>query len=275
MSWPVSWLLIDVGNTRIKWAKCGPHNATDSLAPMHASFTADELIEIAQYATQHHLQRAMISNVAGSEIETRLTAALRASGVETINIVTSMPFACGVTNRYSRPSQLGSDRFAALIGAHQLAALVDQAKLVVVAGTALTIDALTASGEFLGGVIVPGVTTMRKNLSRDTAQLPDVNVVDSLSEAAISAFPRDTDSAIATGTLEAALGAISLRAGQLRGQLKQFHQNAHLPLNIVLSGGGAAFLADAIIVDADTRLHVIPDLVLRGLAALTMNATLE
>jgi type III pantothenate kinase len=115
-----------------------------------------------------------------------------------VNFVAAQAELCGVRNLYDQPEQLGSDRWAALIAAwHQ----VRRACLVVNCGTATTIDALSAQGEFIGGLILPGLTLMQQSLSQGTAQL-------SVSKGVVQNFPRNTADAIASGVLRATLGAI-------------------------------------------------------------------
>jgi type III pantothenate kinase len=127
-----------------------------------------------------------------------------------------------VRNLYADPAQLGADRWAALIAAHH----GDKAnKLVVNVGTALTIDALTAAGEFLGGLIVPGPALMRRSLDRGTAGLR-------LTEGRFEALPRSTPDAITSGALQACVGAIARFGTAMASQ-------GAAPDRIILSGGAA------------------------------------
>src|SRR5262249_23605759 len=105
---------------------------------------------------------------------------------------------CGVTNGYEQPERLGSDRWAALIGAR---ALHPGAAVVVNAGTATTADMLSADGTFLGGIVFPGVEMMKRALAQGTAGLP-------LAHGRLVSEPRSTDDAIETGCLLAQAGAI-------------------------------------------------------------------
>ena len=99
---------------------------------------------------------------------------------------------------YDRPPQLGADRWAALIGAR---ALHPGQAVVVMAGTATTIDALDAAGQFRGGLILPGLSLMRAALARNTADLPHA-------AGHYRALPTNTDDAIVSGAIHATLGAI-------------------------------------------------------------------
>jgi type III pantothenate kinase len=133
----------------------------------------------------------------------------------------------GVTSDYRDASQLGSDRWAALVAAHH-GAKANQ--LVVMAGTALTVDALRADGRFLGGIIVPGPALMRRSLDRGTAQLR-------LTEGLFDAFPKSTPDAITTGSVLAAAGAVERMMDAMAAA-------GAPPARLVLSGGAAPEIAD-------------------------------
>jgi type III pantothenate kinase len=142
---------------------------------------------------------------------------------ESIEVVRSSAAACGVRSHYQYPERLGVDRWCALIGARSLYA---GALLVVMAGTATTIDTLDAEGNFLGGFILPGQHLMLSALARDTAALP-------FADGQYADLPRNTEDAIVSGAIEAQAGAIE-RAWQ------------RLPAgerHCLLSGGNAPVLA--------------------------------
>jgi type III pantothenate kinase len=148
----------------------------------------------------------------------------------------------GVVNGYRDPQQLGPDRWAALIGAHHGEA---GHKLVVNAGTALTIDALTAEGRFLGGLIVPGPALMRRSLDRGTAGLR-------LTEGALRDFPDNTPDAITSGAVQAGAGAIE-RLGEAMAA------RGSPPARIILSGGAAAEFAGPLPWPATLRENLVLD----------------
>ena len=129
----------------------------------------------------------------------------------------------GVVNLYKEPARLGVDRWCALIGARSL---VSGPCLVVMAGTATTIDTLDGEGRFCGGLILPGLELMRRSLARDTAALP-------LAAGRHAPWPRCTDDAITSGCLEAQAGAIERAFARLPG-------NA----SCLLSGGAAGAIAE-------------------------------
>jgi type III pantothenate kinase len=214
-------LAIDAGNTRIKW---GVHDGRGWVASgMVPTIEAARLMSTWDHALRP--ARAIASNVAGAQVAASLGEACEKRGMS-LQVIRSEARQLGVTNGYREPSQLGADRWAAMVAAHR--ALAGH-KLVVNAGTALTVDALTGDGEFLGGLIVPGPALMRSSLDRGTAGLR-------LTEGAFEDFPRSTPDAITSGAIQAGAGAIA----RLRDAMAA---RGSAPERILLSGGAAAELA--------------------------------
>lgn len=235
-------LLIDAGNTRIKWALIEGARWLDEGALAH-----DEVSQLAELpATRGPVDRVFGSNVAGPRIAADITDALRGTG-QVPQWLRSSAACCGVTNGYDTPAQLGTDRWAALIGArtqHPFACLV------INAGTATTIDLLDADGHFSGGVILPGERLMRRALAGNTAQLP-------FADGRYTTTPHNTADAIATGCLHAQAGAVE----------RMFRQIADAPqATCLISGGGAGSLAPLLALP----LRHVDNLVLKGLAAITL-----
>ena len=118
----------------------------------------------------------------------------------------------GLVNGYDHPSRLGADRWVALAGARSRVLAAHQARpaLVVMVGTAVTVDALDADGRFLGGLILPGFGVMLRALEMGTAGLkvPTGEVVD---------FPTNTSDALMSGGANAIAGAIERQYRQAAG----------------------------------------------------------
>lgn len=227
-------LLIDAGNTRVKWAL-----VRDGQWLQHGALTHERIAALAQCIDRDIPLAALGTNVAGARVADAITAALPLAP----RWLTPREYCCGVTNRYDDPTRLGADRWAALIGAR---AAYPGPLLVVGAGTATTVDLLSADGEFLGGLILPGEALMRRSLARDTADLP-------LAEGDPVVFPRNTHDAIVTGCLQAQAGAIE----------RMFRHICEQPGALcVLAGGAAERIAPLLALP----LRRIDDLVLRGLA---------
>lgn len=242
-------LLIDAGNTRVKWALVDESAALGdwrvSGAVLHS-----ELDTLAAVLQQHRPQRAWLSNVAGAVLRTRLESLLITGGLpqQAQYWFRSSARQAGVINGYRDPTQLGCDRFASMVGARAL--FPGQALIVVTAGTATTIDALDATGRFLGGMILPGLATMAHSLALNTAQLPQV-------EARLldTCFADNTPDAITSGCIQAQVGAI-LRARQ------------QLPAaGCVLSGGAAEYLLPLV----PPPVEQVEHLVLHGLQVVALS----
>ena len=230
-------LAIDAGNTRIKW---GVHDA--------GAWRANGSVPTAESANLHEALRpvlpvglAIASNVAGDKVQADIARACERAGV-TLTVIRSLPEQLGVVNGYSDPQQLGADRWAALIAAHHAA---PGHKLVVNAGTALTIDALTAEGRFLGGLIVPGPALMRRSLDGGTAGLR-------LTEGALRDLPASTPDAITSGAIQACVGAV-----ERLGKAMAAHEAP--PDRIILSGGAAAEIAASLPIAATLHEHLVLD----------------
>ncbi|MCK9987267.1 MAG: type III pantothenate kinase [Azoarcus sp.] len=231
-------LLIDAGNTRVKWGLFGDGVWQGEGALEHAC--VGELGALAQ--GHAGIVRVFGSNVAGSAVADAIAQALHGHAPAP-QWLRSSAACCGIRNAYDQPGQLGTDRWAALIGAR---ALHSAACLVVSAGTATTIDILDADGLFRGGLILPGEQLMRRSLARDTAQLPFAagRFVDA---------PRNTADAIASGCLNAQAGAVE----------RMFRHIAHdAGALCLLSGGGADTLAEVL----EIPFRRVDNLVLKGLA---------
>ncbi|MBL8524872.1 MAG: type III pantothenate kinase [Betaproteobacteria bacterium] len=191
-------LAVDAGNTRVKW---GLHDGKGwFMRGAFATVGANSADMFSHLPDASRIDRIIVSNVAGSDVANSIKDRLYRFGVP-VEFIRSPASQCGVTNQYEQADALGTDRWAALIAARAVPHPVSGPQLVVMAGTALTIDSLTATGEFLGGVIVPGPALMHTALTRGTAQLPD-------GVGEYRTFPRNTLSAISSGAIEACSGAV-------------------------------------------------------------------
>jgi type III pantothenate kinase len=243
-------LVIDAGNTRTKWAQV---QADGSLSAMQVSTNAS----IATSALKKALAKAdkvVIANVAGDSIAQQLLAMMP---VKT-NVVFAIAEAeaCEVINQYNQKEMLGIDRWAAVIAAWHMN---KQPSIVVNAGTAITIDALskdavTKKGVYMGGSIMPGLALMIQSLSSSAAKLA------STTAGSMTVFPKNTQDAIQTGCMNAVIGAVVL-------QMKQLEKHCAFLPKIVISGGDAVKIAEALKPQLK-RVIVTENLVLQGLVFL-------
>jgi type III pantothenate kinase len=234
-----STILLDIGNSRVKWALVQSGEWLAEGISTHEE-SAKLLQEWDRFPPP---SRVMASNVAGEERARFFTTYWQGRNVTPQWIQASR--ACsGVRNLYDRPEQLGSDRWAALVGAWTR---VQGTCLVIAAGTAVTVDALNNRGEFLGGLILPGKHLMLKSLATGT------HALDHLAGHAVD-FPRNTADAIASGIATALTAAVHTAFQRLALESKA--QPA-----CVLTGGDAQWLANQL----QIGVIIAPRLVLEGL----------
>ncbi|MEO6918227.1 MAG: type III pantothenate kinase [Collimonas sp.] len=246
-------LLIDVGNTRIKWA-LAPLPITGQLAGNwldSGSAALSELSVLSERWRKLRVSRILVSNVAGEHTQERLQTMLEivfGAGLRP-QWFASLPQLAGLRNGYRDPAQLGCDRFAAALGAQRL--FPQEALLVATCGTATTLDVVSADGVFSGGMILPGLGLMATSLARSTAQLPHITDHVQVGEL----FADNTDDAIISGCINAQVGAIE-RAFALLG--RQF-EGARI--RCVVAGGSATLIAPYLSIQHET----VDNLVLIGL----------
>ena len=227
----MTFLAIDIGNTRLKWAQYSSPQPGATLLHSGAVFleTIDELAD-KEWRTLSPPGSMLGCVVAGEGVKRRVAEQLEIWEVEP-RWVTSGAQACGVTNGYDHPSRLGVDRWVALIAARHrvLAAGKARPALVVMVGTAVTVDALDASGRFLGGLILPGFGLMLRALEMGTAGLkaPTGEAVE---------FPTNTSDALMSGGADAIAGAVE------RMHHKLFARAGEPPA-LLMTGGAAVKLA--------------------------------
>ncbi|WP_019142145.1 type III pantothenate kinase [Noviherbaspirillum massiliense] len=254
-------LLVDAGNTRVKWAV--PENASGGLGRWAHSGLVEhaQLDRLVDEWRGLGITRALLSNVAGAVMRERLQQMLTEATAlppQALHWFASVPEAGGVRNQYRNPAQLGCDRFASAIGAHAL--FPGEALIVATCGTATTVDAVTADGVFLGGMILPGLGLMASSLAKNTAQLPQIAQDLLVSQP----FADHTDAAIASGCIAAQAGAIERAVQALSKRQAPAEQ-----VRCVLSGGAAALIAPHLSVPHQR----IDNLVLIGLQAFALTSS--
>lgn len=232
-------LAIDAGNSRIKW---GVHE--DGSWGVQGWVLTGRAVQLARAWSNLDPPHALVvANVAGPRVARVLARAARRLGSR-IRYVKGARSQCGVMNSYDSTAQLGPDRWAALIGARHL----HRGPCVVVnIGTTMTVDALTADGVFLGGIIVAGKELMREALARRTAKLRPRS-------GRFAFFPARTADAIESGAINALAGAVE----RMRGFMQRAGQNAPLT---VISGGAAPIVAPRL----NGAVEVVDNLVLEGI----------
>jgi type III pantothenate kinase len=229
-------LLIDAGNTRVKWALAERGCLLEQGALMH-----DELAQLAALWRGHAIESAWGACVAGAEVR----EAVEAAAAHPVHWQGSAPVWGDVRNHYRKPAEQGVDRWLAVLAAR--ARYPQRDVIVALAGTALTVEALTAEGDYLGGLIVPGARLMLGALAGNTAQLQR-------DPGQWTDFPQATPDALASGAWDALAGAVE----RYRRRLAQ--RTGREPV-VLVSGGDAAALAACLTVPAE----LVDNLVIQGL----------
>ena len=202
----MTFLAIDVGNTRLKWALYDAHRPGAALIAHGAEFLdhIDRLAE-SSWAQLPVPTRMLGCVVAGDAAKRRVQEQMEQMvrwDVAPQWVVSSAQEA-GLTNGYDYPSRLGSDRWVAMVGArhHVLAQGPARPLVVVMVGTAVTVECIDAEGKFLGGLILPGHGIMLRALETGTAGLH-------VPTGEVQTFPTNTSDALTSGGTYAIAGAV-------------------------------------------------------------------
>jgi type III pantothenate kinase len=251
----MTFLAIDIGNTRLKWALYG--EVTPGSQPLSQGAVFLENIDNLSEGEWRELSaptQMLGCNVAGEAVRHRVEEQLELWDLQPRWAV-STEAAGGVVNGYDHPTRLGADRFVSHVGArwHCLQRGQERPILVIMIGTAVTVDALDTGGRFLGGLILPGHGIMLSALQGGTAGLrvPTGEVV---------RFPTNTSDALTSGGTFAITGAIEHQHRALATH------TGEAPLTLITGGAGwkvAPFL--------EIRHELLDSLIFDGLLAL--NAT--
>ena len=265
-------MLIDAGNSRIKWCRFNPYESHTDVTEVMSENYPKGGISAKNKSTKADTVKVLLSqekpakmrmvHVLGELFEREVKAFCLEHEIEFAFVSTHTASYCGVTNGYSLPAQLGADRFVALIGAYHL--YPESERIIVDAGTAVTIDALARNGQHLGGVILPGLQLCSDTLIKNTV-LPNISKVND-----IDVFATNTTTGIKSGSLYGLSGAIHhicdimerKRAAELKSNSCQR----------IVCGGDSQQLAGYLqTYNASEKYAVIPDLVMYGLRIIERN----
>mgnify|MGYP006275915275 CR=1 FL=1 len=238
-------LLVDVGNSYLKWATWNSGKLGKVCRCPHRK-NQRETVDPWGWSKLQPPKKLVICNVAGEVLAQALTKDAKNYWGITPDWFRSAPIGHGVRNGYSQPLTLGADRWAALVAA---ASTPHPSLLIADCGTALTLDGLSRDNVHLGGWIVPGLTGMRAALLGNTAGIA------TSAGPAEAVLAQDTGSGVASGTLQALAAVVDRAAQCLAGQLGE-------AVSVLLTGGDGKLLLPHL----NTPTHFDEDLVLRGLA---------
>jgi type III pantothenate kinase len=249
----MTFLALDVGNTRLKWALYEQPHPNAALLAHGAEFleNIDRLAEDpwVDLPEPRHMLGCV---VAGDAIKRRVQEQLEIWEVHPQWVVPSVQEA-GLVNGYDHPSRLGADRWVAMIGARQrMLAQSGPARplVVVMVGTAVTVEAIDAEGRFLGGLILPGHGIMLRALESGTAGLH-------VPTGEVTLFPTNTSDALTSGGTYAIAGACERMVQHLQAHTGQ------APM-CIMTGGAGWKMAPSMSV----QFELVDNLIFDGLLAL-------
>ncbi len=243
-------LLIDIGNSRIKWALLIA-SLTKSRAFAYNKASVSSIIDN-NWRTLNNISAIYVSNVASSEQAEHLSNWAQKTKHITPVFIVSEAENFGITNGYLQPSLLGSDRWLALIAARQHS---KRAVCVIDCGTAITIDVITKDGVHQGGMIVPGLSLMRESLVSKTSGIANIS-----NDSTLTMLSFDTQRAAASGALYTALSCLKHVVTDINKQLND-------DIDFMITGGDADKLTPLL----SAPVAHYPDLVLEGLAHYAAN----
>jgi type III pantothenate kinase len=244
-------LVIDVGNTRLKWAWLSSTGLSDQQAVVHRD-AKPGIWTTALFQSGQKPQRVLVSNVAGPAMAKTLTRFTKKIFHVDVEFITAEQEFHGLKSGYLDPTLLGADRWLALIGAWTR---TRSALCVVDAGTAVKVDSVDASGQHLGGLIVPGIHMMREALMKKTSDIARAAEQSTPSLAGI----------LANNTIGAvSRGAVFALAGMADRAAEVIEQSTGVKPKLFITGGDAGMITGTM------RSHgeIVPDLVLQGLAVI-------
>ncbi|MBI5462582.1 MAG: type III pantothenate kinase [Gammaproteobacteria bacterium] len=251
-------LLLDAGNSRLKWAVLR-NGHFEHGGVLEQSGDAIKELASAAWGELDAPEAVLVANVAGEPLRRALNSWVKRHWKLAPEYVVACAEQCGIRNAYAEPNRLGVDRWLALLAARELF----QGPLCIVdCGTALTIDALAQDNRHLGGLIIPGLQLMREALAGRAEAIREQ--MQSASHEQVRLLGADTGSAVVGGTLYAEIAVIDRVLDDLRTELGN-------GLRCVLTGGDAARLQPLLA----TRVHYEADLVLRGLARVARERSVE
>lgn len=250
-------LLVDIGNTRIKWAFWTQSETLCSVAAVHRGVALEPLLSEIWGGIATPPKTVVVSNVAGAPITENLKKWIKEHWNVPVRFLTATRICSNLKNGYQKPTTLGVDRWCAMIGARQYNS---GAFCVMDCGSAITLDAVTAKGEHLGGLILPGFSRLQTVLLDDYPQL---------SALVTAAPPLYTKSFLAKNTSAAIqVGAVFMAVATLERILEELHQQLSETVTPILTGGDAPQILRYLPMACQHR----PDLVLEGMCMIASNS---
>ncbi|MFH1010304.1 MAG: type III pantothenate kinase [bacterium] len=245
------FLAIDIGNTHTVAGAFQGERLLDSWRmATRVARTADEVwVLLNQFLKAANIEVGQIAGVAISSVVPEMTTVYARAAEHRFTckpLIISVEAVPWLKVRYDNPEQVGNDRLCNAVAAF---AKFGGPTIIIDFGTATTFDIVAANGDYLGGLIAPGLETAAASLHHQAAKLPKVEL----------AFPQkvigcSTEKSIQSGIL---FGTVEM----VEGLVKRIWTELSEPTKVVATGG----LATLIFAHAKLDAFIEPDLVLEGI----------
>lgn len=249
---PLPALLVDIGNSRVKWSMLSSSGRSPTQSTLHRGEEDHQALFQRSWGDLERPIALYVANVGGGSLMAALGAWTgRHWGLEPIRLL-AQRHCLGVTNAYADPERLGVDRWLALVAAHRA---YSGPLCLLDSGSAITIDGLAADGQHLGGLILPGLRLMREALLQGTS-------LERTEAASIhTLLARDTATAIAAAAPQACVALVERVCHDIEGSCGSRPR-------LVVTGGDAPLLLPL----WSLPVHQEPDLVMQGLMLVVMES---
>jgi len=235
-------LLIDVGNSRIKWAVWKNNQMMDYSVFVYCEDNLQQLL--LQNLEAVPKQKVFVCSVASSQVNQIITKWIKSCWQINVEFVEAQRQQLGVVNAYHKANALGVDRWLGILAAYQR---YKKAVCVIDCGTAVTLDVVDETGQHLGGLIMPGMRMMQQSLLMGTQRIDSV-------QGEVSMLANNTEDAVMGGCRH-------LLESGLQGLYKKYCEQLGTDLLCVVTGGDGENVAKAM----DINCHYEEDLILYGL----------
>ena len=245
-------LLLDIGNTRIKWGIFDNHNILINGAVNVRESEQDNFLSLYQ-SFPSGIEKAVASSVLDSDISIKLKKTFKSFFGFKIEFIETDENSHNVINGYDEPLSLGVDRWVAMIAARNE---FKKDVMIIDMGTAITIDLIDKYGTHRGGKILPGFKLMSEALNKNTSNIQQTINLHNIEKKDIQFWGKDTRNVIISGITSAISGAIQV-------SLDELNSNGEEAV-VIITGGDSEFFKDYL----DRAYKFRPNLVLSGLAVL-------
>ena len=245
-------LLLDIGNTRIKWGIFDNHNILINGAVNLRESQQDNFLSLYQ-SFPSGIEKAVASSVLDPDISFKLNKTFKSFFGFKIEFIEPSENSHNVLNGYDEPQSLGVDRWVAMIAARTE---FKKNVMIIDMGTAITIDLVDKYGTHQGGKILPGFKLMSETLNKNTNNIQQIINLHDIEKKDIQSWGKNTRNVIISGVTSAIFGAIQVSLDKVN---KDFEEPV-----VIITGGDSGFFKGYL----DRTYKYRPNLVLSGLAVL-------